>query len=127
MTSGQSPAPARGLRCNLHDEPVVMADAIVAVHFPRGTLPVRGGRCPLDGEEKIRAEDLARVETLAHELGLFGVENAVERKIGTTGTSASVTLPPELLARLGVKPGSSVEIGALGDALVIRKAKRRKR
>jgi antitoxin component of MazEF toxin-antitoxin module len=37
-----------------------------------------------------------------------------------------VTLPPDLLARLGLKPGSVVEIGAAGEALVIRKARPQK-
>lgn len=124
MMSAPSHARARGLRCNLHDHPVEMEEAVVTLHFPRGTLPVRGGRCPLDGEEKIRAEDHAQAQALAHELGLFGLESTVQRKIGTTGTSAAVTLPPDLLARLGAKPGTVVEIGALGDALVIRKAQR---
>jgi len=122
--SGPSPARAKGLRCNLHDEPVPMEEAVIVLQFPRGTLPVKGGRCPLDGDEKMRAEDVAEAQRLAHELGLFGLESAVQRKIGTTGTSAAVTLPPDLLARLGAKPGTVVEIGALGDALVIRKAQR---
>jgi predicted lysophospholipase L1 biosynthesis ABC-type transport system permease subunit len=103
-----------------------MEDAIVTLQFPGGTLPVRGGRCPIDGDEKIRGEDLVDAQALAHELGLYGLEGAVERKIGTTGTSASVTLPPDLLARLGLKPGSVVEIGAAGEALVIRKARPQK-
>lgn len=124
MMSEPSPAPARGLRCNLHDEPVPMDEVVLTLHFPRGSIPVRGGRCPVDGEEKIRAEDHARAQAQAHELGLFGLESTVQRKIGTTGTSAAVTIPPDLLARLGLKPGSVVEIGALGDSLVIRKAKK---
>lgn len=96
-----------------------MRPTILQVHFPGGPLPVRGFKCPECGTEMIRAEDSVHARREAERLGLFGVRAATRRKVVRNGTSASVNLSPEMLATLGADVGDEVEVGILGDRIVI--------
>lgn len=98
-----------------------MQEVILRHHFPRGTLPVRGFRCAVCGEEKLTGDDVARLQATARALGLYGLENARVRKLVRTGGSLAVTLDPGLLREvLGqAKPGSPVRVGLQGRQIVV--------
>lgn len=101
-----------------------MARAILAVHFPLGKLPALGWRCPACGEESFSAPTVAEAQATARKLGLFGIEHPRRRKLQRSGTSVVVTLDPTLLAEAlgGAVVGDEVEVGRLGDAIVVRRA-----
>lgn len=108
--------------CHAHGEtPVAMEGAIFPIHFPRGSLPARGYRCPKCGDEVVTASEMKKLESMAHGAGLYGIENAQTRKLIQTGNSLAVTLDRELLKAVGIvgKAGRSVRVGRVGDHLVI--------
>jgi len=47
----------------------------------------------------------------------------VKRTLLSLGNSTAVTLPPDLLERLGLRPGDTVEVEATEDGILIRPAK----
>lgn len=106
-------------RCRRHEPDAAMVEAIVRLHFPRGTLPVRGIRCPVCGEEEVPAREAEEVLGLARKLGLSGVENRRRRKLQKHGNSTTVSLDPEFLRRHGKKAGDTVVVAERGDELVI--------
>ena len=65
--------------------------------------------------------EYSRAQEIASRLGLFGVENALERKLLKTGNSLVVTIDPALAkAVLGTnKPGARLRVGRLGSRIVI--------
>lgn len=100
-----------------------MQPAILQMHFPRGRLPASGMRCAVCGEESLWAEQVDDVQKTARRLGLFGPERSDVRRLHRSGTSIVVSLDPALLAEAlgGAKAGDEVEVGRLGDAIVIRR------
>lgn len=107
--------------CREHVPATPMREVIVQTHFPLGTMPVRGFRCPVCGAEVLRLADSVKAEALARKLGLFGLEDVQVRTLQRTGTSTCVTLDPELLRRVmpRAKRGSKVRIGRQGSRIVI--------
>src|SRR5687767_352934 len=82
-------------KCRRHaPNVVVMRDAILRTHFPAGSLPVRGFRCDMCGDEVIAASDAQEAQDLARTLGLFGLQQAQTRKLRMTGNSLAVSLDP---------------------------------
>lgn len=100
-----------------------MSRALVDVQFPRGKIPVKGWRCPECGESVFSAQQADAAQRMARELGLFGPERASRRKLQRSGTSIVVTLDPALLEEAlgGASVGDEVEVGRLGDAIIIRR------
>lgn len=98
-----------------------MEEAILRVDFPLGSLPARGWRCPVCGEETLLLADAGEVQRLAQRLGLFGVQGRKRRKLLKTGGSLAVTLDPELLREvLGkARAGTYVQVGREGGRIVI--------
>lgn len=70
-----------------------------------------------------------RLDQLAHQLGLFGVEDATERKLLKTGNSLMVSIDPTLAKSvLGTtRPGADVRVGRFGDRIVIELASKARR
>lgn len=99
-----------------------MVPAILRLQLPVGSLPVKGMRCPVCGEEMISARDLADARAEAERLGLMGPRQTMRRKVTRNGTSTSVNLPPEMLSHIGAKAGSEVDVSLVGDSIVIRRA-----
>lgn len=101
-----------------------MKEVILKVHFPLGTLPVRGFACQACGEEVFLGSDAAEAQDLAHRLGLFGLENKRSRKLRRTGNSLAVTLDSDLVKQvLGpAAEGKSVFVGSQGKRIVIEAA-----
>lgn len=105
-----------------------MRPAVLRVHFPAGTLPVEGFKCPQCGEETIASDVVAKTQRIARRIGLFGSEHAAIRRLVKTGSSLAVTLDRERLAEiLGHEPaaGEEVVVGRRGDAIVIEGAPKR--
>lgn len=98
-----------------------MVEALLKVHFPLGSIPARGFRCPACGDERLLGSDAEAAQTLARRLGLYGVEDAEERKLLRTGGSVAVTLPPRLLEEVldGAEPGDVVRVGRQGGRIVV--------
>lgn len=98
-----------------------MAEAIVEIHFPLGSLPVKGFRCPSCHSERILGEHLKAAEKLAHRLGLYGLENEQVRKLQQTGGSLAVTLDPAWLREMlgAAKAGQPVRVGKQGNKIVV--------
>lgn len=98
-----------------------MEEAVLKVHFPEGSLPARGLRCPVCGDERLLASDAKAAQDLAHRLGLYGVEQAERRKLLRTGNSTAVTLPPRLVREVlgGAGPGEAVRVGRQGGRIVV--------
>jgi general stress protein YciG len=96
-----------------------MQEAVVRIHYPRGTLPVRGFRCPVCGEEEVLAQDAQALQDMARQLGFSGVENRRRRKLQKHGNSTTVSLDPEFLRKHGKKAGDTVVVAERGDELVI--------
>ena len=96
-----------------------MTPIVLQIHFAGGKIPVRGYKCPVCGEEMILGSDSIQAKRDAMRLGLSGVRAHTRRKIVRNGTSASVNLSPEMLTTLGVRVGDEVEVGILGDRVVI--------
>lgn len=82
-------------------------------------MPVKGYKCPVCGAEMVIGEDARAARLEAQRLGISGVRAHARRKIVRNGTSASVNLSPEMRATLGVRVGDEVEVGILGDRVVI--------
>ncbi|HEX9816255.1 MAG TPA: hypothetical protein VGB18_04685 [Candidatus Thermoplasmatota archaeon] len=101
-----------------------MDEAIFPVHFPLGQLPARGFRCPTCGEEQLLGSEAQRLERMAHDVGLFGVEDIRERKLLKTGNSLVVTIDPTLAKTVfgTTRPGVRIRIGRLGKRIVIEPA-----
>lgn len=101
-----------------------MEEAILKVHFPIGSMPVRGYRCPVCGDERLLGAEAAKAQKAAHKLGLFGLEQTQLRKLLKTGNSVAVSLDPELVRDVlgGLEPGGTVRIGRLGNRIVIEAA-----
>lgn len=101
-----------------------MEETLLKVHFPVGSLPARGYRCPICGDEQLLGSDAAAVQDLAHELGLYGLEDGSDRKLLRTGNSLAVTLPPSLVEEVlgGIGPGGEVRVGRVGDRIVVEPA-----
>lgn len=97
-----------------------MEPAILSVHFPEGSLPAKGFRCPVCASERVL--NLPALQQLARKLGFYGIEHASKRTLQRTGTSITVTLDPDLLREVvpDAKPGTKVTVGRQGDAIVIR-------
>lgn len=98
-----------------------MVEGVLQVHFPRGALPATGLRCRVCLHESLPADEVQRVEALAHELGLFGIEDRRKRKLIRAGNSLAVTIDPELAAKtLGTdRPGIEVSVGRMGKRIVV--------
>jgi hypothetical protein len=101
-----------------------MVEAIVMMNYPAGSLPARGFRCEVCGNETLLLQDAQAVNDLAKRLGMFGLEDARSRKLQRTGTSLCVTLDPELLRKTfpRAKRGSVVRVGSQGSRIIIEEA-----
>jgi hypothetical protein len=108
------------LECRRHDPPTPMREAVVPMHFPRGSLPVRGLRCGSCGHEIVAGPDAQEAWAMAGRLGLFEAEGGRPRKLQKHGNSTTVSLDPAFLRRHGIKAGDSVVVHDRGDELVIR-------
>ena len=98
-----------------------MVDAILQMHFPQGTLPAKGFRCPRCGEEVITGERAQELHDLAMRLGMHGLESEQTRKLLRTGNSIAVSLDPKWVKEvLHAKPGDTVRIARQGLRLIIR-------
>ncbi|MHB8585588.1 MAG: AbrB/MazE/SpoVT family DNA-binding domain-containing protein [Thermoplasmatota archaeon] len=100
-----------------------MDPAVVKVHYPNGSLPVRGFRCPRnDGEERILGGDLAEANEVARTLGLYAAERTDERKLIQAGNSTAVTIPAEILSAVlgpGAHVGEKVNVSQIGKRIII--------
>lgn len=99
----------------------MMEETILRVRFPKGQLPARGFRCPVCHDERLLLEEAHHLDELAHELGLFGVENQHRRKLLRTGNSLAVTIDPDLIRDIldGATAGEEVRVGRMGRKIVI--------
>lgn len=97
---------------------------VLSVRFPRGSLPVKGFRCPVCGEEELLLDEAARARETASRLGLLLPEREVHRSLLRIGNSVGVTLDPSTLREVlgGDQPGVDVVVSVEGDAIVIRRA-----
>lgn len=101
-----------------------MDDAIFPLHFPNGQMPARGFRCSTCGHERLSGSEFERLEKMARELGLYGIEESRERKLLKVGNSLVVTIDPAL-ARMALgtsRPGIKVRVGLQGKRIIIEAA-----
>lgn len=96
-----------------------MSEAVLSMDFPLGKLPVQGYRCPRCGEEIFLGEAVAATQQLAKRLGLYGIEGRGRRTALKIGNSVGLTVDPSTAKALGIEPGTELELGIQGDALVI--------
>jgi hypothetical protein len=92
---------------------------VLFMHFPKGSLPVRGFRCPKCKSELIPIEEGKRVQQLAEKLGLFGAPNALNRKIAQSGNNLVVYVPKEYERQLGLAKGDPIKIWLKDDEICI--------
>ncbi len=106
-----------------------MEKAILQLHFPAGAIPGIGFRCPVCGSERLLMSEGARLEQVAHRVGLYGLEDATDRKLLKTGNSLMVSIDPSLAkAVLGTtRPGAELRVGRIGDRIVIELASKERR
>lgn len=99
-----------------------MQEAILQMHYPNGTLPVKGYRCPACGNERLLADSAQEAHDTAERIGLLGLESAQTRKLLKTGNSLAVSLDPAWVKEvlLDAKPGTPVRVGRQGNRIVIR-------
>lgn len=123
--SEEYPQPAADWRPKCHNhapDAPLMEPTILQLNYPRGSLPVRGFRCPHCGDDAILGADGAKNRELANSLGLFGPSTGKSRrKLMKTGTSIGVTLDRGLLREfLGTdQPGRIVVVSGEGRRIVI--------
>lgn len=97
---------------------------VLTIRFPRGSLPVKGFRCPVCGEEELLLGEAARARETARRLGLMGPEREEHRSLLRIGNSIGLTIDPEVLRDVvgEAHPGVDVVVSVEGDAIVIRRA-----
>ncbi len=97
-----------------------MDEAILWIHYPRATLPVKGYKCRQCGEEVLDAEEAMRHQKLAEKLGLYGDEGlALTRNITKSGKQLAVYIPKEIERELNLESGRKVKVYLRGDEIVI--------
>ncbi|MHB8584775.1 MAG: AbrB/MazE/SpoVT family DNA-binding domain-containing protein [Thermoplasmatota archaeon] len=96
---------------------------VLTVRYPRGSLPVKGFRCPICGEEEMLLDEAARARSQARGLGLLAPKHEKHRRLLRVGNSLGVTLDPEILREAfgNADPGADVIVAAEGDSIVIRR------
>lgn len=111
-------------KCREHDPPVLLDEVVLWIRYPRGRVPSRGFRCPICGDESLLLGDGNKADELAHELGLFGLEQVGTRRLLRAGNSIAVTLDPQLVEEVlsGAKPGTKVRVGRLGKRIFVEPA-----
>lgn len=97
---------------------------VLSLAFPRGTLPVKGFRCPTCGAEELLLGELAKARETARRIGLLKTGRAERRRLLRVGNSLGITLAPAVVREVlgGVHAGEEVLVGVQGDAIVIRRA-----
>ncbi|MEW6069254.1 MAG: hypothetical protein AB1485_01425 [Candidatus Thermoplasmatota archaeon] len=96
-----------------------MEKTILKMHFPYGSLPVVGFECAGCGEEVIRADVAEETQKLARNLGLFGPEYSLIRKITKSGRQLALYLPKEIEKSFGLVSGRKVKIFKRGKEIVV--------
>lgn len=105
-----------------------MEEVVLHLRYPAGQIPARGFRCAACGEENLLASDGEKANEMAHDLGLYGLEQSSTRRLLRAGNSVAVTLDPQLVKDLlhGVGPGTPVRVGRLGSRIFIEPLRRRR-
>jgi DNA-directed RNA polymerase subunit RPC12/RpoP len=93
------------------------------LQFPEGELPAEGFRCPECGEEMFHAEQVAAAQRMAERLGLYGPQVRSSRAAIKLGNSTAMTFDQEMARRAGIAPGTELEVGLMGDRIVVKARK----
>jgi len=96
-----------------------MRPAILAVHFPRGNLPVQGYRCPEHAYELIDPGESSKVERMAESLGLYEPQLVLTRKVTKSGGQLAVYIPKDVQRLLNMRQGTTVRVYVQGDRMVV--------
>jgi hypothetical protein len=99
-----------------------MEPVVLQMHFPRGSLPVVGSRCPACGLELVSARGAQEGQELAEKLGLYEPRFPLLRSITRSGGQLALYLPREIEKALGLSKGTRVKIFVRGDEIVIQPA-----
>ncbi len=98
---------------------VVSEETILQLHFPKGSLPVKGFRCPKCGGEMVLPENAKVAQDLASKLNMFESELPLTRKLTQAGNNLAVHIPKEIERLLGLTKGTKVQITVHGDDIIV--------
>ena len=96
-----------------------MAEAILNIRYPKGTLPVRGFICPKCGYEVISFEDAKNASETAERLGLIEPEGAITREITKSGDQLAVYIPKDIEREFDLRQGTKVRIYAKHNEIIL--------
>ena len=94
--------------------------SILDIHFPVGTLPVKGLKCSRCGDELILPDEARRGQELAEKLGLYGAVNPLTRKITKCGTNLAIYIPKEFERQLSLEKGTPIKLWLQKDQICIK-------
>ncbi len=97
----------------------VMSEAVLKMHFPRGSLPIAGFKCRNCGEEIIDAKVVEEYQQLAQKLGLYEPEFPLIRTITKSGRQLALYLPKEIEKAFSLIQGKKVRIFTRGDEIIV--------
>jgi hypothetical protein len=118
--SGASRRPVRrSISPRCPKDRIAMEQAVLQMHFPRGTLPVMGRRCRRCGLELVSTENAQEGQELAEKLGLYEPRFPLVRTITKSGGQLALYLPREIEKALGLSKGTRVRIFTRGDEIII--------
>ena len=96
-----------------------MAEAILNIRYPKGTLPVRGFICPKCGYEVISFEDAKNASETAERLGLIELEGAITREITKSGDQLAVYIPKDIEREFDLRQRTKVRIYAKRNEIIL--------